>query len=77
MANYYANCRSNHFKVKDMSAFEEDMSKIPGIEVIKNESDDSYCILGDDPETLPWHSCCGALARLRHRHLGHALPTHI
>jgi len=56
MANYYANCRSNYFKVKDNDAFEVAMDEIPGIDVIKTAGENSYCILGDDPDGAGWPS---------------------
>lgn len=34
MANFYGNARSNYFEVKDMEAFEKEMSTLPDITVI-------------------------------------------
>jgi len=53
MANYYASCRTNYFKVKDAEAFKAEMDKIPGVEVC-NESDNTFCLLGDDPDGAGW-----------------------
>lgn len=53
MANYIASCRSNYFKVKDLAAFEEDMSQY---EVTIVEKDDLVGILGNDPDGGGWPS---------------------
>jgi len=55
MANYYASCRSNYFKVKDEDAFILAMSEIPGIEV-SQEANDTFCLLGGDPDGAGWPS---------------------
>lgn len=55
MANYYSSCRTNYFKVKDKAAFELAMSEIPCIEVVHKEND-SFCLLGDDPDGGGWPS---------------------
>jgi len=52
MANYYASCRTNYFKVKDVNAFQADIESIPGIDVIVGS--ESICILGDDPDGAGW-----------------------
>ncbi|MEE8056406.1 MAG: hypothetical protein V3T17_01025 [Pseudomonadales bacterium] len=55
MANYYASCRTNYFRVKDEDAFEDAMAKIPSIRMIKEEK--VFFILGDCPERSGWPSC--------------------
>jgi hypothetical protein len=52
MANYYASCRTNYFKVKDDEAFENAMSEIPGVEVTTDAA--GYGLLGDDPDGAGW-----------------------
>jgi hypothetical protein len=52
MANFYAACRTNYFKVKDDDAFIAAMSEIPGLDV--GNSDDGFYILGDDPDGAGW-----------------------
>jgi len=56
MANYYASCRSNHFKVKDEVKFREYFSGVSGID-IHSRGDGSFCLLGDDPDGGGWPSC--------------------
>lgn len=53
MANYYAACRTNYFKVKDNDAFEKAMANIPGIDVCDG-GDKGFCLLGDDPDGAGW-----------------------
>ena len=53
MANFYGSCRTNYFKVKSNGKFEEAMGEISGIEVITG-ADDTYGILGDDPDGGTW-----------------------
>ena len=36
MANYYANWRTNYFRVKSIEAFEKSLEPIPGIQLIGN-----------------------------------------
>lgn len=55
MANYYASCRSNYFKVKDEDKFREYFSKVSGIE-IHDRSDGSFCLLGCDIDGGGWPS---------------------
>jgi len=52
MANYYANCRTNYFKVKDDDAFMEEIGKVPGLDIC-NEAK-GFCLLGDDPDGAGW-----------------------
>ena len=54
MANYYANCRTNYFKVKDNDAFELAMAPIPDIEVIITPGTMEYCILGNNEDGRGW-----------------------
>jgi hypothetical protein len=54
MANYYASCRTNYFKVKDSAAFQEAMSEIPDLDVIEEEK--SFVILLDCPDGGGWPS---------------------
>ena len=53
MANYYASCRSNYFKVVDVDKFKAAMPT--GIEV-DVESDGTVVILGADPDGAGWPS---------------------
>lgn len=53
MANYYASCRSNHFKVVDVDKFKAAMPA--GIEV-DAEDDGTVVILGADPDGAGWPS---------------------
>ncbi len=48
MANYYGNARSNYFTVKDVYAFEEALSEIPGIETIRQGDKFGILVSGDD-----------------------------
>lgn len=51
MANYYASCRSNYFKVEDIDKFKEAMHS--GIEVCV-EKDGTVCLYGEDPDGAGW-----------------------
>ena len=53
MANYYANCRTNYFHVKDAKAFKNAMDALPGLDVCA-EGDNKFCLLGDDPDGAGW-----------------------
>ena len=53
MANYYASCRSNYFKVVDVDKFKAAMPA--GIEV-DVEDDGTVVILGADPDGAGWPS---------------------
>lgn len=53
MANYYASCRSNYFKVKNPVEFKEAMEKLKG-EVTLCEENGVYCILGNCPDGGGW-----------------------
>ena len=55
MANYYASCRTNYFKVNSAEAFIVAMNRIPGLEVC-DEGDNKFCLLGDDPDGAGWPS---------------------
>ena len=54
MANYYASCRSNYFKVVDVDKFKAAMPT--GIEV-DVENDGTVVIYGADPDGAGWPSC--------------------
>ena len=55
MANYYASCRTNYFKVNDADEFKRAMDAIPGLDVC-DEGDNKFCLLGDDPDGAGWPS---------------------
>lgn len=54
MANYIATCRSNYFKVKDPETFLAAMELIPNIVVDSDNNDETFYILGDDPDGAGW-----------------------
>lgn len=54
MANYYASCRSNYFRVKDATAFRSAMAQVDGIRIHENER--GFCILGNDGDGAGWPS---------------------
>lgn len=54
MANYYASCRTNYFKVKDPEAFKAVMDLVPGIEV--HQQEDVFCLLGNNDDGGGWPS---------------------
>jgi len=53
MANYYATCRTNYFKVKNKDAFLADMEDIPNI-IVDSDDGENFYILGDDPDGGGW-----------------------
>ena len=53
MANYYASCRTNYFKVKDSAKFLKAMEQVNDIEVI-NKVDNIFCLLGNSPDGGGW-----------------------
>lgn len=52
MANYYASCRTNYFKVKDEEAFLAAMERVPDIEIDVDAK--GVCILGNNPDGAGW-----------------------
>ena len=54
MANYYASCRSNYFRVKDEQAFVAAMADVPDIELFNK--DGFYCLLGYGESGWPSYS---------------------
>lgn len=53
MANYYASCRSNYFKVVDVDKFKAAMPSAIDVEVC---ADGTVCLCGDDPDGAGWPS---------------------
>ena len=51
MANYYASCRSNYFRVKDEQAFVAAMADVPDVELFNK--DGFYCLLGNGESGWP------------------------
>jgi len=52
MANYYAHCRTNYFKVKDPNAFSEALLDVP--DIMFEESDGAFMIWGNNPDGAGW-----------------------
>ena len=51
MANYYASCRSNYFKVVDIDKFKE---QLPADITVSVEKDGTVCILNEDADGSGW-----------------------
>lgn len=56
MANYYATCRSNYFKVIDKTKFEEFVSSFSSSLLIQEDEEDEnlICLLVEDPDGAGW-----------------------
>jgi hypothetical protein len=57
MANYYANARTNYFKVKDIEAFKNEVANYP-LEVVSRDDNPEFVALfiteGDEDGSFPW-----------------------
>lgn len=56
MANYYANARSNYFRVTDREKFATRMEAFPDVSV-HDGKDGSLCLLADQGDGGGWPSC--------------------
>lgn len=58
MANYYANARTNYFKVKDIEAFKTTLENFP-LEVVSRDDNPEFVALfipdGSDDGSFPWN----------------------
>ncbi len=50
MANYYASCRSNYFKVVDLQKFKEELPN----DITVFEDDGAICLLNEDADGAGW-----------------------
>ena len=56
MANYYANARSNYFRVKDPASFKETMA-VYDVEVHENSNEaNTFCLLAANADGAVWPS---------------------
>jgi hypothetical protein len=53
MANYYCSARTNRFKVTDVQAFKDDMSRFE-VEVHDGSEPNQVCVLNNDPDGSGW-----------------------